>query len=135
MPSVLQEVSLPIITNNECEGMYRKAGYIEHIPNIFICAGYSSGGKDSCEVIHFHTTLTGIECPRFLHLKKKKKEFLVLLCEFHYNFFTRAIPVVRWLFSVKTTVLCCQASSAGESDARKKINPASTRGYLNSATG
>ena len=51
LPSVLQEVSLPIITNNECEGMYRKAGYIEHIPNIFICAGYSSGGKDSCEVI------------------------------------------------------------------------------------
>ena len=133
MPSVLQEVSLPIITNNECEGMYRKAGYIEHIPNIFICAGYSSGGKDSCEVIHFHTTLTGIECPRFLHFKKR--EFLVLLREFHYNFFTRAIPVVRWLFSVKTTVLCCQASSAGESDARKKINPASTRGYLNSATG
>lgn len=53
LPSVLQEVSLPIITNNECEGMYRKAGYIEHIPNIFICAGYSSGGKDSCEVISF----------------------------------------------------------------------------------
>jgi len=49
LPSVLQEVSLPIITNNECEGMYRKAGYIEHIPSIFICAGYSSGGKDSCE--------------------------------------------------------------------------------------
>ena len=50
LPSVLQEVSLPIITNNECEGMYRKAGYIEHIPNIFICAGFSTGGKDSCEV-------------------------------------------------------------------------------------
>ena len=50
LPSVLQEVSLPIINNDECEGMYRDAGYIEHIPNIFICAGYKKGGKDSCEV-------------------------------------------------------------------------------------
>ena len=31
--------------------MYRDAGYIEHIPYIFICAGYREGGKDSCEVI------------------------------------------------------------------------------------
>ena len=50
LPSVLQEVSLPIINNAECEGMYRDAGYIEHIPSIFICAGYRKGGKDSCEV-------------------------------------------------------------------------------------
>ena len=47
---MLQEVSLPIINNDECEGMYRDAGYIEHIPEIFICAGYKKGGKDSCEV-------------------------------------------------------------------------------------
>ena len=33
-----------------CEKMYRDAGYVEHIPNIFICAGYAAGGKDSCEV-------------------------------------------------------------------------------------
>ena len=76
LPSVLQEVSLPIITNNECEGMYRKAGYIEHIPNIFICAGYSSGGKDSCEVIHFHTTLTGIETFAALVFSTLKKGIL-----------------------------------------------------------
>ena len=31
--------------------MYRDAGYIEHIPYIFICAGYKKGGKDSCEVM------------------------------------------------------------------------------------
>lgn len=49
LPSTLQEVSLPIIDNAECEGMYRDAGYIEHIPAIFICAGYKKGGKDSCE--------------------------------------------------------------------------------------
>ena len=50
LPAVLQEVSLPIINNTECEAMYEKAGFREHIPHIFICAGYSEGGKDSCEV-------------------------------------------------------------------------------------
>ena len=50
LPGILHEVDLPIINNNDCEGMYRDAGYIEHIPYIFICAGYSKGGKDSCEV-------------------------------------------------------------------------------------
>ena len=60
LPSVLQEVSLPIINNDECEGMYRDAGYIEHIPNIFICAGYKKGGKDSCEV--------KMQCINFFHL-------------------------------------------------------------------
>ncbi|KAG0415022.1 hypothetical protein HPB47_007827 [Ixodes persulcatus] len=45
----MQKVSVPIITNKECETMYRKAGFIEDIPNIFICAGLAKGGKDSCE--------------------------------------------------------------------------------------
>ncbi|XP_060532984.1 serine proteinase stubble isoform X2 [Cylas formicarius] len=49
LPSVLQEVSVPIINNSVCESMYRSAGYIEHIPHIFICAGWRRGGFDSCE--------------------------------------------------------------------------------------
>ncbi|KAJ8868338.1 hypothetical protein PR048_029854 [Dryococelus australis] len=49
LPSVLQEVSVPIINNSVCENMYRNAGYIEHIPEIFICAGWNKGGFDSCE--------------------------------------------------------------------------------------
>ena len=53
LPSVLQEVDLPIINNTMCEDMYRKAGYVEHIPSIFICAGYARGEKDSCEVSLF----------------------------------------------------------------------------------
>uniref|UniRef100_A0A1S4GZU9 Peptidase S1 domain-containing protein n=2 Tax=Anopheles gambiae TaxID=7165 RepID=A0A1S4GZU9_ANOGA len=49
LPSVLQEVTVPVIENNICETMYRSAGYIEHIPHIFICAGWKKGGYDSCE--------------------------------------------------------------------------------------
>lgn len=44
---------MPIITNKDCESMYRRAGYIEDIPNIFVCAGLAKGTKDSCEVIIF----------------------------------------------------------------------------------
>ena len=50
LPSKMQKVTLPIINNTECELMYEKAGFREHIPHIFICAGYREGGKDSCEV-------------------------------------------------------------------------------------
>ncbi|RLU26608.1 hypothetical protein DMN91_000404 [Ooceraea biroi] len=49
LPSVLQEVAVPVINNTVCEAMYRNAGYIEHIPHIFICAGWRNGGFDSCE--------------------------------------------------------------------------------------
>lgn len=52
LPSVLQEVSVPVINNTLCENMYRSAGYIEHIPEIFICAGWKKGGFDSCEVFY-----------------------------------------------------------------------------------
>ena len=50
LPAVLQEVDLPVISNSDCEKMYERAGFREHIPHIFICAGYAEGGKDSCEV-------------------------------------------------------------------------------------
>ncbi|XP_053621162.1 serine proteinase stubble isoform X2 [Plodia interpunctella] len=49
LPSVLQEVQVPVINNSACEAMYQAAGYNEHIPNIFICAGRQKGGADSCE--------------------------------------------------------------------------------------
>lgn len=51
LPSVLQEVAVPVINNTICESMYRAAGHIEHIPHIFICAGWKKGGYDSCEGI------------------------------------------------------------------------------------
>jgi hypothetical protein len=57
LPSRLQEVPVPVINNEACESMYRAAGYIEHIPHIFICAGWRSGGKDSCEGKHYFKCL------------------------------------------------------------------------------
>ena len=58
----MQQVSVPIINNTECEGMYRRAGYVEHIPSIFICAGYQEGKQDSCEVIFKYSTVLGDFC-------------------------------------------------------------------------
>ncbi|XP_076648379.1 serine protease notopleural [Halictus rubicundus] len=49
LPSILQEVAVPVLNNSLCEEMYKNAGYIEHIPHIFICAGWRNGGFDSCE--------------------------------------------------------------------------------------
>ena len=46
----MQNVPVPVIPNHDCEDMYKAAGYVEHIPNIFICAGYEEGKRDSCEV-------------------------------------------------------------------------------------
>ncbi|XP_074600829.1 trypsin-1-like isoform X1 [Brevipalpus obovatus] len=48
-PKTLHHVSLPIVDNHECIDMYMKAGYREHIPDTFICAGLPQGGKDSCD--------------------------------------------------------------------------------------
>lgn len=53
LPNVIQHVEVPIINNKECEEMYQRAGYIEHIPNIFVCAGLAKGTKDSCEVFDY----------------------------------------------------------------------------------
>jgi len=46
---VLREVKLPIISNSKCMQMYRSSGQNEWIPNIFVCAGTTGGGQDSCE--------------------------------------------------------------------------------------
>eukprot|EP00096_Caligus_rogercresseyi_P013026 TRINITY_DN5687_c0_g1_i1.p1 TRINITY_DN5687_c0_g1~~TRINITY_DN5687_c0_g1_i1.p1 ORF type:complete len:602 (-),score=82.89 TRINITY_DN5687_c0_g1_i1:318-2123(-) len=49
LPNVLQYVSVPIVSNNKCESMFLKAGRNEAIPDIFLCAGYDDGGRDSCQ--------------------------------------------------------------------------------------
>ena len=49
MPAVLQTVRLPIIANHQCQKMFSDAGHVKYIRDSFLCAGYSQGGKDTCE--------------------------------------------------------------------------------------
>ncbi|XP_044003991.1 serine protease filzig isoform X2 [Aphidius gifuensis] len=49
IPSVLQEVQVPIMENSVCQEMFNKADHKKTIVESFLCAGYASGLKDSCE--------------------------------------------------------------------------------------
>jgi len=49
IPEVLQIVKVPIVSNEECEQMYRKAKHNFVARKTIVCAGYAIGGKDSCE--------------------------------------------------------------------------------------
>ncbi|CAL8124258.1 unnamed protein product [Orchesella dallaii] len=49
LPNTLQYVQVPIISNDKCRDMFLKSGRMEHIPEIFLCAGYDNGGRDSCQ--------------------------------------------------------------------------------------
>uniref|UniRef100_T1IUP9 Peptidase S1 domain-containing protein n=1 Tax=Strigamia maritima TaxID=126957 RepID=T1IUP9_STRMM len=49
LPSTLHYVDVPILSNSECQQMFLTAGQVKAIKSSFLCAGYSRGGKDSCE--------------------------------------------------------------------------------------
>lgn len=49
LPSILQHVSVPIVSNEKCKNMFLAAGRHEVIPDIFMCAGREEGGRDSCQ--------------------------------------------------------------------------------------
>ena len=49
-PTVLHEVSVPIISNQECYEWFSEAGYSKPVPTTMMCAGFKEGGKDSCQV-------------------------------------------------------------------------------------
>lgn len=47
---VLRKVMVPVISDARCQQSYRDIGYTGPITNSMICAGYSTGGKDACQV-------------------------------------------------------------------------------------
>ncbi|GAB6030759.1 hypothetical protein CHUAL_007608 [Chamberlinius hualienensis] len=49
LPTILQQVNVPIIGHHECQNMFSKSGWKMKITESFLCAGYESGGKDSCQ--------------------------------------------------------------------------------------
>ncbi|XP_018393752.1 PREDICTED: uncharacterized protein LOC108772673 [Cyphomyrmex costatus] len=49
VPSVLQEVQVPIMENSVCQEMFQTADHAKLILDSFLCAGYANGQKDSCE--------------------------------------------------------------------------------------
>ena len=59
-PTVLHEVSVPIISNEKCYEWFSEAGYSKPVPKTMMCAGFKDGGKDSCQVIIYctHATIT-----------------------------------------------------------------------------
>jgi hypothetical protein len=44
------QVSVPILSNFECENLFLRGGYIRPIPDNFLCAGFAAGGSDTCQV-------------------------------------------------------------------------------------
>ena len=50
MPSVLHEVTVPIIDKVKCQTMFTKSGHKKIVRDSFLCAGYDEGKRDSCEV-------------------------------------------------------------------------------------
>jgi len=49
LPDLLQQVTVPIISNDKCKDMFLKAGRTEYMPDIFMCAGFEGGGRDACQ--------------------------------------------------------------------------------------
>lgn len=52
-PKTLQAVDVPVIDNRLCERWHRSNGINVVIYDEMMCAGYRSGGKDSCQVSGF----------------------------------------------------------------------------------
>merc|ERR1739838_1041609 len=47
LPNVLHKVTLPVVSDEDCNAAYGAAGYA--VEDSMICAGLAEGGKDSCQ--------------------------------------------------------------------------------------
>ena len=54
VPSILHQVSVPIMNNTRCQSMFTTSGHKKKVRDSFLCAGYQEGKKDSCEVRRKH---------------------------------------------------------------------------------
>ena len=54
---VLRELEVPILSNGECEDLYRRAGHPQYIPDIFLCAGYRWRGVTPSNIIQQYRNL------------------------------------------------------------------------------
>ena len=74
-PTVLHEVSVPIISNQECYEWFSEAGYSKPVPKTMMCAGFKEGGKDSCQVIEYctHAIITP---------QKRTQSLSIITCRF-----------------------------------------------------
>lgn len=65
---ILLKVVVPIISDDQCRRNYQAIGYSGPITTNMICAGYSSGGKDACQVsLMFLFRLS--DCPQRLQFQ------------------------------------------------------------------
>lgn len=55
--NTLQKVNVPILANTECQQWYKDEKKSLVIVDTAICAGLENGGKDSCQVLKFQSTI------------------------------------------------------------------------------
>lgn len=108
---------MPIVSNDRCKSMFLRAGRHEFIPDIFLCAGYETGGQDSCQV---RACVPIIELNSLVHVRQN---FLCVLASH------RATPEDLCRFAERMADTFSLVSYPGASVARRPTYRASARGY------